>query len=303
MKTDVLVIGSLNFDILVKQERLPLVGETFTGEGLLQMPGGKGGNQAVQCARLGLRVKMVGCVGDDLFGEELIKSLKDNDVACSDIKQFGASGLVLVQILKSGDYCSTIIKGANYALEVGDIKDSFFADSPLVILQSEIAPEVVTLAIEKARQFHCPVLLNNAPARDIDRATLSKVDYLVVNETEAAFMLGYPVAHPEDALKAARVLRTQVRKAVIVTLGEKGSVVVSDDENGHFAAVKCDTVVDTTGAGDSYIGALSYGIIKQLPLADSIRFASEVSAFSVQNYGGQGSFPTLNNVQPCHAYS
>lgn len=302
MKTDVLVVGSLNFDILVKQERLPLIGETFTGEGLLQMPGGKGGNQAVQCARLGLSVKMVGCVGDDLFGEELIKSLRENAVSCSDIKQFGASGLGLVQILKSGDYCSTIIKGANYALDVDDIKEHFFADSPLVILQSEISPDVVTLTIEKARQYNCTVLLNNAPARTIAPETLSQVDYLVVNETEASFMLGHPVTTPDEALKAARSLRAKVRKAVIVTLGEKGSVLVSDDENAHFPAAKCDSVVDTTGAGDSYIGALSYGIIKKLPLADAIRFACEVSAYSVQNYGGQGSFPHLRNIQPCPAY-
>ncbi|WAT01753.1 ribokinase [Rouxiella chamberiensis] len=301
MKTDVLVVGSLNFDILVKQARLPLIGETFTGEGLLQMPGGKGGNQAVQCARLGLKVNMVGCVGDDLFGTELLNSLKENQVSCIDIKRQGASGLGLVQILQSGDYCSTIIKGANYALAVEDIKDAFFVDAPLVILQSEIAPDVVALTIEKARQFGCTLLLNNAPARDIERALLNQIDYLVVNETEASFMLGYTVETPQQALKAAHALRSEVRKAVIVTLGEKGSVVVADDENGHFPAVKCAAVVDTTGAGDSYIGALAYGIIKRLPLADSIAFASQVSAFSVQNYGGQGSFPYINDLQPCVA--
>ncbi|WP_413724130.1 ribokinase [Sodalis sp. RH16] len=303
MKTDVLVVGSLNFDILIKQSRLPFIGETFNGEDLYQMPGGKGGNQAVQCARLGLNVRMVGCVGEDLFGQELIKSLVENHISCFDIKQCGASGLGLVQILQDGNYCSTIIKGANYHLDVRDIKDDFFADAPLVILQSEIPENVVKKVVDRARHHNCIILLNNAPARFIEDEMLSKVDFLVINETEASFMLGYQVNTPEDAFKAAATLKGRVRKSVIITLGEKGSVVISDEVNSHFPAIKCDNVVDATGAGDSYIGALGYGIIKNLPLAESIRFASEVSAYSVQNYGGQGSFPTLEKLQAFPEYS
>lgn len=301
MKTDVLVVGSLNFDILIKQERLPLIGETYTGEELHQMPGGKGGNQAVQCALLGLNVKMVGCVGDDLFGQALIKSLAENQISCSEIKQRGTSGLGIVHILHSGDYYSSIIQGANYLLDVSDVKDSYFNDSPLVILQSEIAENVVKQVINQARSHHCLILLNNAPARFIDDETLSKIDYLVVNETEASFMLDNRIDNPSEALNAATLLRAKVRKAVIITLGDKGSVLVSDEISAHFPAVKCDKVVDATGAGDSYIGALSYGIINNLSLADSINFASKVSAFAVQNYGGQGSFPTLETIQSCLA--
>lgn len=297
MKSDVAVIGSLNYDILVQQDRLPEVGETFTGNELMLMPGGKGANQAVQCSRLGLNVNMIGCVGNDIYGTELINSLRENNVLVDNVKKRGATtGIGIVQILESGDYCSTIIKGANYLISEDDITESFFEGQPLVILQSEIPASVVEYIIRVASSHHCRIIVNNAPARDISAHALSLVDYLVVNETEASFMSGTEVSSVDEAHSCAAGLHERVKGQVIITLGEKGAVLTQDNGTQHFPAVFCPDVVDTTGAGDSFIGGLAYCIVNGFSLADAIPFAAEISSCSIQKYGGQNSFPMLPDV-------
>ena len=297
MKHHVVVIGSLNYDILVQQDRLPEMGETFTGNELMLMPGGKGANQAVQCAKLGLNVNMVGCVGNDIYGSELLKSLSENGVSVTQISQRGkTSGIGIVQILESGDYCSTIIKGANYLIGEADITDDLFRDRPLVILQSEIPEQVVDRAIALARQHHCQILLNNAPARHISAQALSQVDFLVVNETEASLMNQSSVASVSDAITCAAELHQRVNGQVIITLGEKGAVLSSQAGAQHYPAVFCPDVVDTTGAGDSFIGGIAYCLVNHIALEEAIPFAAEISSCSIQKYGGQSSFPMLPDV-------
>ncbi|MDE1185408.1 MAG: ribokinase [Pantoea sp.] len=297
MKNDVVVIGSLNYDILIQQDRLPELGETFTGNELLMMPGGKGANQAVQCAKLGLNVAMVGCVGEDLYGAELIKSLAENQVGVEHIIPRGkSSGIGVVQILESGDYCSTIIKGANYRIVADDITDDLFEGAPLVIFQSEIPSPIVEFAISKAHRHGCPILVNNAPARTIPADALKQIDCLVINETEATFMNAQPVTCVEEALKCATALQDQVAGKVIITLGEKGAVLGANGTATHYPAVFCPDVVDTTGAGDSFIGGIAYCIVNDIPLTQAIPFAAEISSCSIQKYGGQSSFPMLPDV-------
>lgn len=296
MQTEVLVIGSLNMDLLIKQNRLPSLGETFSANSFIQMPGGKGANQAVQCAKLGLNVAMVGCVGEDTFGDELISSLQTYGVQKLYIKRSGTSGLGIVQILPNGDYYSTVIKGANYAIQSNDIHDCYFQDKPLIILQSEIPYETVEYAIKKAVHYECKVLLNNAPAREIGSQVLSMVNYLVVNETETNLMTGIEIKTIDDAIIAGQKLLPRIKEFVVITLGEKGSVLVSHQIQKHFSAVFCDNVVDATGAGDSYIGAFSYGLIKKMELSDIIKFASMVSSLSLKHIGGQASFPCIKDI-------
>ncbi|MGE9553574.1 ribokinase [Erwinia amylovora] len=297
MKFDVLVVGSLNYDILIQQDRLPHLGETFTGNALMMMPGGKGANQAVQCAKLGLTVNMVGCVGLDIYGQELILSLEKNGLQTTNVKRSGTSGVGVVQILSEGDYCSTIIKGANYHISNTDINPEFFRDTPLVILQSEIPESVMNHVIEQATKHSCQVLLNNAPARNIRPDVLRQVTYLVVNETEATFMSGEPVDDVASAHRAAEQLMEQISGTVIVTLGEKGAVVKSESLSEHYPASHCEKVVDTTGAGDSFIGALAYSLVRNVALPEAIGFACKVSAHSIQKYGGQSSFPSLADLK------
>lgn len=297
MKYDVVVIGSLNYDILVQQDRLPEIGETFTGNELLLMPGGKGANQAVQCAKLGLNVAMVGCVGEDMYGADLIKSLRENGVGVESIITRGnTTGIGIVQILETGDYCSTIIKGANYLLTETDISDSLFAGSPLVIFQSEIPACIVEYAVNKAREHGCRVLINNAPARELSAAVLAQTDCLVINETEAALMNGTPVTSIEEAQRCGAEMVGKVNGQVIITLGEKGAVLAEDGSVQHYPAVFCPDVVDTTGAGDSFIGGIAYCAVKGIPLSSGIPFAAQISSCSIQKYGGQNSFPMLSDV-------
>lgn len=298
MSFDVVVVGSLNYDMLIQQDRLPRLGETFTGNGMMMMPGGKGANQAVQCAKLGLTVNMIGCVGQDIYGRELIQSLESHRVSIENIKKCGTSGIGIVQIMKSGDYCSTILRGANYHITPSDIKDEFFTRSPLVILQSEIPESVVETVIRKAKKQGCKVLLNNAPARYIPDELLQCVDVLVINETEASLMLDIEVADVDSALEAADLLHARIDAMVVITLGEKGSVVRCDAESRHFPAVPCPTVVDTTGAGDSFIGGLAYCMVKGIDIVDALPFAAAISAKSIQKYGGQSSFPALDEISP-----
>ncbi|HED5894633.1 TPA: ribokinase [Salmonella enterica] len=304
MKSDVVVIGSLNYDILIQQDRLPEVGETFTGNELMLMPGGKGANQAVQCSKLGLNVSMVGCVGNDIYGEHLINALHENNVSVTNVLKRGTTtGIGIVQILESGDYCSTIIKGANYLLNENDISDNLFDGKPLVILQSEIPSHVVDYVIKAASTHQCKIILNNAPARSIAPSTLSSVDYLVVNETEASFMAGSDVSSIDDAHFCAAKLHKMVRSNVIITLGEKGAVLSSDESTRHFPAAFCPEVIDTTGAGDSFIGGIAYCLVNNIPLTKATPFAAEISMCSIQKYGGQSSFPMLADVAHALDYS
>ncbi|MBC9131760.1 ribokinase [Frischella sp. Ac13] len=299
MKHDVVVIGSLNYDILIQQDRLPYVGETFIGNELLMMPGGKGANQAVQCAKLGLNVKFIGCVGNDIYGGELLKSLINNNIATDDIYQRGPnSGIGIVQILASGDYCSTIIKGANYLLTKNDIKDTFFTHTKLVIFQSEVPVDVVEYAIERAKFYGSQIIVNNAPARHIPTEILAKIDYLIINETEATFMSNQDIVSIDDAQSCAYTLcRDHNIKNVIITLGEQGAIHADENKALHYPAVFCPQVIDTTGAGDSFIGGIAWGIIHNRPIAQIMPFAAEISAYSIQKYGGQSSFPLLSDVK------
>lgn len=299
MKYDVVVIGSLNYDILIQQDRLPYIGETFIGNELLMMSGGKGANQAVQCAKLGLKVKFIGCIGNDIYGDELLKSLRNNNITTDNIYRRGSnSGIGIVQILESGDYCSTIIKGANYLLTKEDIKDAFFENSPLVIFQSEIPPEVVEYAISRAKFYGCKIIVNNAPARSIPATILKQIDYLVINETEATFMANKHVEDINDAQTCAEELcKNNPSGTVIITLGENGSVFADANNVTHYPAVFCPQVVDTTGAGDSFIGGIAWSIIQNIPMNEAIPFAAAISTYSIQKYGGQSSFPMLSDVQ------
>lgn len=172
--------------------------------------------------KTGIEREYGGCGGNDIYGEHLINALHENNVSVANVLKRGTTtGIGIVQILESGDYCSTIIKGANYLLNENDISDNLFDGKPLVILQSEIPSHIVEYVIKVASMYQCKVILNNAPARSIAPSTLSSVDYLVVNETEASFMAGSEVSSIDDAHSCAAKLHKMVRSNVIITLGEK----------------------------------------------------------------------------------
>lgn len=294
----VIVIGSLNYDINVKQERMPQKGETCFGSEVTMGAGGKGSNQAAACALLGLDTAMVGCVGKDLFGSFLKKELRKCGVDVSHVKERGCSGTGLVHVMPDGDYYSTVVKGANYLLTEEDIDEALPAlqRADFIIFQQEIPHHLMAYALAKLEGCPALTILNNAPAKEVKDELLAKIDYLIVNETEASFMAGETIADFSAALKIGKKLLAKVRTGVVITLGEKGSAALTAKESCTCPPCLVEAV-DATGAGDSYIGAFTYGLAQELPLSSCMEFASAVSALTVMGCGGQSSFPNLARAE------
>lgn len=291
----VVVVGSLNYDLILTQERLPYKGETLYADDLMQGPGGKGANQAVQCANLGLETTLIGKVGSDRFGDALIGSMQSAGVNVDKIKRKGQSGLGLVNVLYDGDYHSTILKGANYTMSIEDIENEkeLLKSADYIILQQEIPQFINEYIIENFNE-NATLILNNAPARNIELETLQFLDYLVVNETEAEFMVNKKVNNIDQAFEAAQLLYSKIHTTVIITLGKSG-VVLKDNENIFHVPSHEVKAIDTTGAGDSFIGGVVYGLSQEHSIKNVIQFANKVSSLTVKHKGGSESFPLLKD--------
>jgi len=294
-KNAVTIVGSINYDIILKQKRLPEIGETFTADSVTFCGGGKGANQAVQCAKLGLESYMVGKVGNDQFGSELIATMKKYGLNTDYVSKADTNtGLGIVNAISDGSVVATIAKGANYSMTIEDIDqvEDLLKKSKIVILQLEIPKEVVEYTIKKAKGYNCYVILNAAPACEIDVDCLKLVDCLVVNETEASFYAGERVSSVIDAEKVCRKLYLFTNNLLIITLGEKGSILYDGNKTIHIPCRTVD-VVETTGAGDSYTGALAYGLMNEWPIEKIGEYASIVSSRTVTKIGAQDAMPTL----------
>ncbi len=298
MRDKITVIGSLNYDVILKIARLPEMGETFHADDVAFSAGGKGANQAVQAAKLGVPTYMIGCVGKDPNGEILISEAKKYGVNTERIRRVEEpTGMGVVNALQDGSVFAVIVKGANYAVTKEDIDhaEDLLKESAIVILQMEIPQEINMYAIDKAKEAGCKVLLNAAPAADIPEAYLKKVDILVVNEVEAAFYLHSEVDTVEKAKENALKMSAELGNACIFTLGKEGSVVASAGEVTFIPSKKVDAV-ESTGAGDSFIGAVGYALIHGMNIVNACEFATGCSAITVCRYGAQPSMPTLEEV-------
>ncbi len=256
------VIGSLNYDILMKQQRLPLKGETYTADSVTYEGGGKGANQAVQCAKLGVPAYMIGKVGRDNFGDILLDKLTTYGVRTDYLERSDRdTGLGIVHVLEDGSVYASIITGANDDIWFEDIdkNEAVIFGSKIIILQMEIPIPIVEYVIHKASERGVYVILNAAPAKAIDLEALKKASCLVVNETEASFYAGEEIFDEVTAIKHAGKLTALTEGLVIITLGKNGSLLCSGGQCVLVPAVKVENVVETTGAGDSYIGAFAYG--------------------------------------------
>lgn len=299
-KDKVTVIGSINYDLIIQQSRLPLKGETFTGDGMVSAPGGKGANQAVQAARLGLKTYMVGKTGDDTFADACFKSLEDANVNCDHVQKLQSinTGLGIVHLLPDGDYYSTILTGANFAIGCDDIQkvEPLLAESKIVILQMEIPTKAVENSIELAHQNGCYVILNLAPPKSIRPEILKLVDCLIVNETEASFLTGTRIDSQESSERAADSLLQRVGDLLIITLGIKGSIAFRVGQKA-FEPTNGIKALDATGAGDSFIGGVAYCLYHGIrDVSRILKIATFVSSVSITRYGGQPSFPRLGEL-------
>ena len=255
------VVGSLNYDILMKQERLPMQGETYTADSVSYEGGGKGANQAVQCAKLGVPTYMIGKVGSDNFGDILLEKLDGYGVHTDYVGRSSLNtGLGIVHVLNDGAVYASIITGANFDMTQEDIRqmEDIIFNSRIIILQMEIPVGIVEMIIKKAREHGVYVILNAAPAKEISKEALQRVDCLVVNETEASFYAGEEIKDAETARQHAHKLTELTNGTVIITLGKNGSILCDGNSCTFIPSVKVDAI-ETTGAGDSYIGAFAYG--------------------------------------------
>jgi ribokinase len=300
MAGKVVVVGSSNVDLLMKMPRLPKVGETVTDCLFAQVFGGKGANQAVGAARAGGDVLFVACVGDDGYGGQVVDSLREDGVDTRFVSREAgvASGTALIMVGGEGHNYLAVAPGANYRLTPAHVDRAREAilEAAIVISQCEILPDTLDRAIALAAELGKPVMLNLAPARPVSAASLARLAYLSVNETEAEFLTGLKVASERDVETAAAALRAMGPKTVVLTLGARGAYVAGD---GVRELVPGFTVaaVDTTAAGDVHCGALAVALVEGRPLLEAVRFANAAAALSVTKLGAQPSAPRREDIE------
>ena len=295
----VVVIGSLNMDLVMRTPRVPVGGETLHGHEFSTLPGGKGANQAVACARLGGTVGMIGQVGADGFGDTLRAGLSADGIDVSGVKQASSvgTGVAMILVEDIGQNRIVLAAGANGALTPADIDAhaALIGGAAMLVLQFEVPMPVVQRAIEIAHAAGVPVLLNPGPAAPLPAPLWSQIDILVPNETEAALLSGIAVSDVASAYVAARVFRQRGVKCVLITLGANGVAVVDDRSERHLPAhvVKA---VDTTAAGDTFIGGLTAGLVEGLRLDEAVALGQRASALCVTRHGAQPSIPYRREI-------
>ena len=301
MQANVVVVGSLNMDLVTRAERLPRPGETVFGQAFGTVHGGKGANQAVAAARLGASVAMVGCVGTDAYGVQLREGLEAEGIDCQAVRTVaqGASGVALIVVDTDSQNTIVVVPGANGCLDAQDIMtvDGMLQGAKVIICQLEVPMDTVGHVLKRGRELDKIVVLNPAPASGpLPVQWYALVDYLIPNESEARALSGVPVDSLESAELAARSLMALGASNIIVTLGSQGALLVSAQRVVHFAAPKVEAV-DATAAGDTFVGAFSAAPAAGKGEDDAIRFAQTAAALSVTRAGAQPSIPGLQDIK------
>jgi ribokinase len=299
-RSGVVVFGSLNMDLVARVPRVPEPGETLAGRSFLANPGGKGANQAVACARQGVRVAMFGRVGDDFFGAQLRAALAAEGVAAQGVAVVPGQGSGIAMILVDDQAQNRIatVAGANALVDEGDAQAlrPRLREAAMLLLQLEVPMPAVLSAAAAAREAGCAVLLNPAPAQTLPDALWPLIDILVVNETEACMLAEVPAVTRDNAAAIADRLRRRGPRTVIVTLGEQGVVCVGDAGTQRVDAVPV-RPVDTTAAGDTFIGALAALLTEGRDMAEALRHAVRAAAICVTRAGAQAAMPSRAEVE------
>ncbi|MBM7868028.1 ribokinase [Heliobacterium gestii] len=298
-----LVIGSVNADLVAYAERIPHAGETVKGRRFSTVPGGKGANQAMAACRLGAAVTFIGAVGDDAYGRDMLQYFRDNGLEPARVKQVpGSTGVALITVDDRGNNQIVVVPGANDQLQPADLEEcgDDFAAADVVVIQLETPIVTVAKAIEMAERWQKPLILNPAPAQSLPEDWFRRIAYLVPNEHEAALLGG-------DRARDFTDLQEKLAGSLVVTMGEKGvlfrrndRVVEAEGEPGgtmdRIPAFSV-PVVDTTAAGDAFVAGFAVALAEGRPLKEALRFASAVAALSVTKAGAQTSLPRRDEVE------
>jgi ribokinase len=296
----IVVLGSLNMDIVLRVPKAPAAGETVVGRSIDQIPGGKGANQAVSCARQGARVAMAGCVGDDAHGQALRAALARDgiDTAALRTAEGGEpTGTALILVEDSGQNRIVFVPGANarLALDVPALRAQL-AGAAFLVMQFEVPMDQVAHAAALAHDAGCKVLLNPSPVQPLADAMWPHIDTLVVNEIEAEALCGHRADSPPQAARAGQLLRAKGVARVVVTLGAHGAVAVDADGARHHPAPNIQPV-DTTAAGDTFLGALAVALGEGQSFDAAVRLGIRAAALCIQQPGAQPSIPQRDAVQ------
>lgn len=297
----IVVVGSINLDLVAHADHIPATGETVHGSGFQMHPGGKGANQAVAVARLGYPVQMIGKLGSDAPGQQLRAHLESAGVGIDCVGQTeGASGVAMIVVAGDGDNCIVVTPGANAEVtpDFVDLHADMIRSAGLVLSQFEIPIETVQHVADLCFRHHIPFILDPAPAQSLPENLLKRVTWFTPNETEAAFYVpqrlnGNPEGH--SRVLAQRLL-AQGPAGVLLKLGAQGAYLATDGVEEQLNAIKVNAV-DTTAAGDAFNGAFAVGLLLGKSAVESARFAIAAAALSVTRAGAQPSMPLLQEVE------
>lgn len=302
MNAKVVVVGSLNMDLVARAQRLPRAGETLPGESFFTVPGGKGANQAVAVARLGGSVAMIGNVGDDDYGRQLHRALYVEGIDCQGVSTCPgvSSGIALITVDAASQNCIVIIPGGNGLLTPQAVQrfDALLQAAEVIICQLEVPAETVAWTLARGHELGKQVILNPAPATGpLPADWFAHIDYLTPNESEAEALTGVTVTDQHSARRAGERLLQLGAGKVIITLGAQGAMLVTARGHQHYPAPVVQPL-DTTAAGDTFIGGFAAGLVRGLEEGEAIAFGQRAAALSVTRAGAQPSIPYLAELTP-----
>jgi ribokinase len=296
----IFVVGSINRDLVVYVDGLPRSGETVFGDRFHQFPGGKGANQAVAASRLGGAVCLVGNVGADAFGKEMLDFLAGENIDTSEIAilDTAPTGIALITVDSASENSIVVVSGANMVWHTRDLGRLTIERNDIVVCQFEIPLEIIESVFERAKKLGATTILNPAPIKPAMEGIIRNVDYLVVNEVELAALSGMTVSpdDPSSAYAAMRNLHDRGPLAIIATLGSRGALLSGPTGRYQAEGYKVNAV-DTTGAGDCFIGGFAAALAKSDSVPDAINFANKAAAISVTRRGAASSFPTVAEIE------
>ena len=297
-KPTIAVLGSINMDLVIQCEKLPIPGQTITGKSLVQLPGGKGANQAVAAARSGGNVRMIGRVGDDGFGASLRGNLEQESIDCGFVKTVSncESGLAVIGVEQSGENSIIVIPGANARLTAADVEaaSDVIAQSDILLVQLEIPLEAVGAGIAIAKQHGVRTVLDPAPAVSLPNEMLH-VDLICPNESEASVLCGSSAAPHGREREIVEELHSRGPKAVALTLGSQGTMLFDGQQLETIPSIQVDAV-DTTAAGDAFAGALAVDWVARGSLTGAIRVGNVAGALAASKLGAQPSLPRRDAI-------